>query len=1372
MSTRDEILIDLVKEVLGPRDGSYEILPADQEPRDEYITGVLAPANAPRPPDDIEADIDEVIEETSSEEDQDTQGYVVVPGVFSPALDPKSLPRSIGLSFTVETDGGTPEIEICATWARYRLEQQGWQRQPAGFLTGSVQANQNHVSWQAADGVSLQLRSRSLPSGEWRVSLFLVNTTEVRAEEKLSTSHHLFQPQIRVYCCPGTLLVSVRTDGNSNLSDGNLGSLAAEDDSLNLLYRDRTALARGHLCGAMWKEIDPERPHPTLPSPNEAPFAWTDAVVVPEEEREKFSLAHARTELVPCYPVEVPMMEWDSQYEQRPILEPEVLAETWQPQQIRFSLQPLVDGYRRWIDERRQSEMPSLPQEQQTVAQAHLQQCQVAAERIQRAIEILANDEDVRLAFCFANKAIALQSRWNNEARGQSGRVLVWRPFQLAFILLNIPSLADPLHSERQICDLLWFPTGGGKTESYLGLAAFTLALRRLHARNNLHDDRRGAGVGVISRYTLRLLTIQQFRRAMGVITACDVLRVQGLDSAGTAVGWRPKKCSNQETFLWGGIRFSAGLWVGGGVTPNSQLSIGPIPSPSGGMTFIAGGLDILQGASRDYNGPNQTLRRNLNSHDLKIEGEPAQVLTCPCCQAVLAVPDEGLSGGRQHTLHFLFRGGQTTNLPLAQLRFNSQMTIDAAPLTPNLVAGNCTLSIAFSLREGATLRARQVDEWWYQTIAPALGPNANLLAARPARPGYFILTYENRRNNTNPCDFEIYCPNPRCELNQHAWAEMVPLSRTTQTMPLSNENPLLDLMATGQTAELPDVPGMQWQAIPENFRCGQTAWISSRIPISACTVDDQVYHRCPSLVIATVDKFARLAFEAKAASLFGNVNHYHSRWGYYREGCPPNWGDLPRTYSPHPPGLSNNNSLRVSVSPFLPPDLILQDELHLIEGPLGSMVGLYETAIELLCQRQEGEQIVRPKYVASTATIRQADSQVQALFNRQLALFPPSAISADDRFFACNPQRDVHPLEFERPGRLYVAVCAPGKGAQTPIVRIWSALLQSAYEHSQINPTLVDPFYTLVGYFNAVRELAGALSLYRQDIPDRIRFRAPTDPRQIEETRKLELSSRASSLDLPSLLERLKDQVPNAQDAVFATSMFGTGVDVDRLGLMVVHGQPKTTASYIQATGRVGRQGGGLVVTFFRASRPRDLDHYEFFTGYHRALYRHVEPITVAPFSPRARERSLGPLSVILLRHSPDLNNQQVIQDWRIQQRLSGAYYAEARLMQANRYAPEVTVIPELLEARANLQPDGRRPPNGVTATEAASELDRWRNVAAGQNSNADRFVYYEPAMLRPPERHVVLGDAQHRSQNFQQVYENAPQSLRDIEETTGFKT
>jgi hypothetical protein len=422
----------------------------------------------------------------------------------------------------------------------------------------------------------------------------------------------------------------------------------------------------------------------------------------------------------------------------------------------------------------------------------------------------------------------------------------------------------------------------------------------------------------------------------------------------------------------------------------------------------------------------------------------------------------------------------------------------------------------------------------------------------------------------------------------------------------------------------------------------------------------------------------------------------------------------------------------------------------------------------DLLCQRQEGGQAIIPKYIASTATVRQAEAQVQALFDRGLAQFPPPGISADERFFARD--REIHPLDSDRPGRLYVAVCAPGKGAQTPIVRIWSGLLQVAHERWAANPgEETDRFFTLTGYFNAIRELAGAQALLRQDIPERMEFRFGAAARRLD--RWLELSSRRSSLELPTLLEQLAVAAPGAQDAVFATSMFGTGVDVNRLGLMVVHGQPKTTASYIQATGRVGRQGGGLVVSFFRSSRPRDLDHYEFFTGYHRALYRYVEPITVAPFSPRARERALGPLATVLLRHSRRLGGVAVAPEWRVQQRVTGGYYSQASRMAAHRHDPEVSAIPGILEARAGRQPVGRQPPAGITALEAASELDVWAAHAA-RTPSTDQFVYSEPALLRVPTRQVVLGDAQHRAQGLSEAYENAPQSLREVEETTTFRS
>ena len=336
--------------------------------------------------------------------------------------------------------------------------------------------------------------------------------------------------------------------------------------------------------------------------------------------------------------------------------------------------------------------------------------------------------------------------------------------------------------------------------------------------------------------------------------------------------------------------------------------------------------------------------------------------------------------------------------------------------------------------------------------------------------------------------------------------------------------------------------------------------------------------------------------------------------------------------------------------------------------------------------------------------------------------------------------------------------------------MRIWSSLLQSALT-TRGAPAGEDPdrLWTLAGYFNAVRELSGAATLYRQDIPDRMRFRYGAAARPTEPEGYMELSSRRDSVELPGMLDTLA--APFGVDVVCATSMFGTGVDIDRLGLMVVHGQPKTTSSYIQATGRVGRRSGALVLAFMRASRPRDLDHYGFFCGYHRALYRHVEAITVSPFAPKARDRCLGPLAVAMLRQAASLDGRPVHADWRVEQRLAGQrVHSEAIRMAGHRRDPEVVVLPDILERRAQAQPADVRPDRGVTAVEMQAELDRWQMLAR-RAASRDALVYAEPAMVRAPTREVVLGDPQHAGAGLGQAFENAPQSLRAIEETTTFR-
>jgi hypothetical protein len=617
------------------------------------------------------------------------------------------------------------------------------------------------------------------------------------------------------------------------------------------------------------------------------------------------------------------------------------------------------------------------------------------------------------------------------------------------------------------------------------------------------------------------------------------------------------------------------------------------------------------------------------------------------------------------------------------------------------------------------------IDRWWQNYVSPALGADCKGEFARASRPGYFVRRWDIQRE---AIDFEIHCPNPQCELNKIHWFEFVPSS--------SGEH--------------------QLGLILDPFRIPGRKGYGYGVPISAYVVDDQIYHRCPSLVIATVDKFARLSYEPKAAALFGNVAKFDTCWGYYRDEAPPDRGDM-------------HEGEIVSVSRFDPPDLIVQDELHLIEGPLGSMVGIYETAIDILASKLSGKTTVRAKYVASTATVRHASAQVRAVFDRKLTVFPPPGLSIEDNFFSYT--QEEHPLNSRPAGRLYLGVCAPGHGPHTPTIRIWTALLREAYElrlSRGTNDKEADQFWTIVGYFNAIRELAAALGLFRGDIRERLR-QTSTRLRLLES--HLELSSRMESSQIPIALEQLAKFPDNNIDAVFSTSMFGTGVDVDRLGLMVVHGQPKTTANYIQATGRVGRIMGGLVITFLRATRTRDLDHYEFFVGYHRALSRYVEPITVHPFSPRARERALGPMAVALLRNTKMISATPVSNEWAHEDLYkragSRAGLSGCRKMKTDRRSKEIQSLIETVEERSQSQPDGCRPQLSVCQNEMASELDRWEAAAKGEPS----LIYYEPTLIREPENPVVLGDVQHEVRGLTVVFRNAPQSLREVESTTTFE-
>lgn len=363
-----------------------------------------------------------------------------------------------------------------------------------------------------------------------------------------------------------------------------------------------------------------------------------------------------------------------------------------------------------------------------------------------------------------------------------------------------------------------------------------------------------------------------------------------------------------------------------------------------------------------------------------------------------------------------------------------------------------------------------------------------------------------------------------------------------------------------------------------------------SGLPIAV--VDEEIYAHPPSMIVATVDKFARMPWEPKMRSLLGQGSN----------------------------GLS--------------PDLIIQDELHLITDALGTMVALYEAAIDQLCATSGGR---APKVVASTATVRRADHQVRGIFDRDVAQFPPSGLRADDSFF--------YREDTANPGRLYVGVHAQGRSTKHTLARVLGTLAQSS---TQIDDPIVrDPYHTIVTYFNSLRELGGALVLAEDDVQRYMQVIPIDTP-----TRRLsnieELTSHLPSHRIPEIFRRLSASIPGTTesesleveplDLLLSSNMISVGVDVDRLGLMVINGQPKTTSEYIQASSRIGRPPGaaGLVVTVYNWTRPRDRSHYERFKAYHSAFYRHVEATSVTPFAARARDRALHAVLVTLARLGP----------------------------------------------------------------------------------------------------------------------------------------
>jgi hypothetical protein len=468
--------------------------------------------------------------------------------------------------------------------------------------------------------------------------------------------------------------------------------------------------------------------------------------------------------------------------------------------------------------------------------------------------------------------------------------------------------------------------------------------------------------------------------------------------------------------------------------------------------------------------------------------------------------------------------------------------------------------------------------------------------------------------------------------------------------------------------------------------------------------VDEEIYHHPPSMLIATVDKFAMMAWRGEIRSLFGKVTTECTRHGLL-------WPDAACTGN-HPQKGKYPAVKARKILPLRPPDLIIQDEFHLISGPLGTMVGLYESAIDELASWPLEGKTVRPKVIASTATVRKAAEQINNVFLRKVSIFPPHGLDVEDNFFSV--QRPIS----ERPGRLYMGICSPGTSRPAVLIRVYVALLTGAQALFDHFGQAADPYMTLIGYFNSLRELGGMRRLAEDDIQTRSYRVEMSEVRRPglkqRSVRNIdELTSRVSSRDIPKKLKQLevlykkkyeKDEM-KALDIVLATNMLSVGVDIDRLGLMAVNGQPKNTAEYIQATSRIGRKFPGLVLTVLTWSRPRDLSHYETFEHFHASFYKHVEAQSVTPFSSRALDRGLTGTMVSLLRLGNEDFNPNL-----------GAQKME------NSGSPEADAVCSALANRA-WKVKNNKHSKDLTAKMIKDRIDRWVREALKPN----RRVGYE---------------------------------------------
>lgn len=1059
-AVRENLVDILQRELLGPSRGPEETLPFN--PRSQYLVGHIAPvklvnSTTASPGDSDGGDLIEVR--------TDDDGTVVGPGVPAYAADeteadaedddaedraPKQglmIPASMGLRFQVPSD--IEAFRVVASWGTYETVEtdkvsktgrpiRGYQRTPVEEPRTIRLADLTHgqtATVPLRESIVLRIDRYDDPRyGRVLVEIALCNDRETPMPIPLSM--WMFQTKLVVDANGAEVFLPVR-----DMLEQEWPEQLDELKQLNLQYCNRLEFAIGRTCSADWTVKAGSRRATAVET------TWLPISETPQ--------TRARS-------VEDALLSMDG------------LA-TASADDLRAGLAPLVDGYGTWIKDQ-EAAAAKLPSHLQETAEFTLWRANEAHKRLKTGLEHITGDAEALRCFQFMNRVMRDQRIASQVAAARSADATLsiqeaqeavaergasaasWRPFQLAFILMQLGALTDPSASLRSSehlsqVELLFFPTGGGKTEAYLGLAAYTFAIRRrqgvVQSADGPLDGR--DGIAVLMRYTLRLLTAQQFQRATALVCAAELAR-------------------RDDEVTWGSEPFRIGLWVGTDVSPKR-----------------------FEEADEQLTKANEFGRHRLTV---------LQIQRCPWC--------------------------------------------------------------------GTPITAAHVK-------------------AKPVQRRIFV-----------HCGDEL----ARC-----------PFSKGGA--------------------------------------------VSEGLPV--LTVDEEIYRLTPAFVIATVDKFARLAREGEAAALFGYVSRRCGRHGYIHADYPHCQGGSHQAKDGLP------GATVVPVGRLRPPDLIIQDELHLITGALGTSVGLFEVAVETLSSWEMSDgSLVKPLIVASTATVRNAHEQVRGLYGRLVEIFPPQVLDVADTFFS----QEV-PIDKNNPGRRYIGVSAQGVRLSSVEIRVSEVLLSAGQLLLDRAGAPADPYMTLVGYFNATRELAGMARYVADDVQNRVK--RPRKDSGFPSRRGAsygllktgELTSRIASSEIGTTLDRLglefdpdydttdatrkrieevkegkrvamRGEAESPFDVVLATSMLQVGVDVQRLGLMLVVGQPKNTAEYIQASSRVGRDPSarpGLVVSLGNWARPRDLAHFEQFRHYHETFYAQVEALSVTPYSPTSLERGIDALLVSAAR-------------------------------------------------------------------------------------------------------------------------------------------